>query len=44
MLYILVVNLRDTDQPLDESGLEWTFDSADAGKLMHALDNCLFTV
>lgn len=29
--------------PYDESGLGWTFDSAEAGKLIHALWNCLLT-
>ncbi|XP_019428424.1 PREDICTED: granule-bound starch synthase 2, chloroplastic/amyloplastic-like isoform X2 [Lupinus angustifolius] len=41
-----VGGLRDTVQPFDpfnESGLGWTFDSAEASKLMHALGNCLWT-
>ncbi|XP_008230773.1 PREDICTED: granule-bound starch synthase 2, chloroplastic/amyloplastic [Prunus mume] len=41
-----VGGLRDTVQPFnpyDESGLGWTFDSAEAGKLIHALWNCLLT-
>ncbi|RDY10245.1 hypothetical protein CR513_05262, partial [Mucuna pruriens] len=41
-----VGGLRDTVQPFDpfhESGLGWTFDSADSGKLAHALGNCLWT-
>ncbi|XP_057436008.1 granule-bound starch synthase 2, chloroplastic/amyloplastic-like [Lotus japonicus] len=41
-----VGGLRDTVQPFDpfnESGLGWTFDSADSGKLIHALGNCLLT-
>ncbi|XP_038695866.1 granule-bound starch synthase 2, chloroplastic/amyloplastic isoform X2 [Tripterygium wilfordii] len=41
-----VGGLRDTIQPFnpyDESGLGWTFDSADANKLIHALGNCLWT-
>ncbi|GLU11081.1 hypothetical protein SLE2022_278510 [Rubroshorea leprosula] len=41
-----VGGLRDTVQPFDpysESGLGWTFDSADANKLIHALGNCLLT-
>ncbi|KAK1563287.1 hypothetical protein Q3G72_025410 [Acer saccharum] len=41
-----VGGLRDTVQPFDpfnESGLGWTFDSAEAGKLIHALGNCLLT-
>ncbi|KAF5479163.1 hypothetical protein F2P56_000013 [Juglans regia] len=41
-----VGGLRDTVQPFDpfnESGLGWTFDSADANKLIHALWNCLLT-
>ncbi|KAI8541656.1 hypothetical protein RHMOL_Rhmol08G0079300 [Rhododendron molle] len=41
-----VGGLRDTVQPFDpfnESGLGWTFDSAETGKLIHALGNCLLT-
>ncbi|PSR87682.1 Granule-bound starch synthase [Actinidia chinensis var. chinensis] len=41
-----VGGLRDTVQPFDpynESGLGWTFDRAEAGKLIHALGNCLLT-
>ncbi|GAV58083.1 Glycos_transf_1 domain-containing protein/Glyco_transf_5 domain-containing protein [Cephalotus follicularis] len=41
-----VGGLRDTVQPFDpfkESGLGWTFDSADTNKLIHALGNCLYT-
>uniref|UniRef100_A0A2N9F9Z3 Uncharacterized protein n=1 Tax=Fagus sylvatica TaxID=28930 RepID=A0A2N9F9Z3_FAGSY len=41
-----VGGLRDTVQPFNpfnESGLGWTFDSAEANKLIHALGNCLFT-
>ncbi|KAK2655318.1 hypothetical protein Ddye_008370 [Dipteronia dyeriana] len=41
-----VGGLRDTVQsfdPFNESGLGWTFDSAEAGKLIHALGNCLWT-
>ncbi|KAK7273393.1 hypothetical protein RIF29_14442 [Crotalaria pallida] len=41
-----VGGLRDTVQPFDpfnESGLGWTFDRADASKLIHALGNCLLT-
>lgn len=41
-----VGGLRDTVQPFDpynESGLGWTFDSADANRLIHALGNCLLT-
>ncbi|CAL0299026.1 unnamed protein product [Lupinus luteus] len=41
-----VGGLRDTVQPFDpfnESGLGWTFNSADASKLMDALGNCLWT-
>ncbi|XP_059643740.1 granule-bound starch synthase 2, chloroplastic/amyloplastic [Cornus florida] len=41
-----VGGLRDTVQPFDpfnESGLGWTFDSAEANKLIHALGNCLLT-
>lgn len=41
-----VGGLRDTVQPFDpfsESGLGWTFDSAEAHKLIHALGNCLLT-
>ena len=29
--------------PFSESGLGWTFESADSGKLSHALGNCLLT-
>ncbi|CAK7327975.1 unnamed protein product [Dovyalis caffra] len=41
-----VGGLRDTVQPFNpfnESGLGWTFDSAEANKLIHALGNCLLT-
>ncbi|KAK6280091.1 hypothetical protein POUND7_020358 [Theobroma cacao] len=41
-----VGGLRDTVQPFkpyEESGLGWTFGSADANKLIHALGNCLLT-
>ncbi|XP_044467629.1 granule-bound starch synthase 2, chloroplastic/amyloplastic-like isoform X2 [Mangifera indica] len=41
-----VGGLRDTVQPFNpynESGHGWTFDSADASKLIHALGNCLWT-
>lgn len=41
-----VGGLRDTVQqfdPYSETGLGWTFDSAEAGKLIHALGNCLLT-
>ncbi|CAL5370667.1 unnamed protein product [Camellia sinensis] len=41
-----VGGLRDTVQPFDpynESGLGWTFDRAETGKLIHALENCLLT-
>ncbi|MED6144955.1 hypothetical protein PIB30_020427 [Stylosanthes scabra] len=41
-----VGGLRDTVQPFDpfsESGLGWTFDSAETHKLIHALGNCLLT-
>jgi len=41
-----VGGLRDTVQPFDpftESGLGWTFESADSGKLSNALGNCLLT-
>uniref|UniRef100_A0A2C9WJ93 starch synthase n=1 Tax=Manihot esculenta TaxID=3983 RepID=A0A2C9WJ93_MANES len=41
-----VGGLRDTVQPFDpfsESGLGWTFDSAEKNKLIHALWNCLLT-
>ncbi|GMY13633.1 granule-bound starch synthase 2, chloroplastic/amyloplastic [Fagus crenata] len=41
-----VGGLKDTVQPFNpfnESGLGWTFDSAEANKLIHALGNCLFT-
>ncbi|KAK8710149.1 hypothetical protein V6N13_145488 [Hibiscus sabdariffa] len=41
-----VGGLRDTVQqfnPFEESGLGWTFDSADANKLINALGNCLLT-
>ncbi|KAM3713839.1 hypothetical protein ACJW31_01G286800 [Castanea mollissima] len=41
-----VGGLRDTVQPFnpfDESGLGWTFDSAEANKLIHALGNCFLT-
>ncbi|CAN6922709.1 unnamed protein product [Brassica oleracea] len=41
-----VGGLRDTVQqfdPYSETGLGWTFDSAEAGKLIHALGNCVLT-
>ncbi|PKI47890.1 hypothetical protein CRG98_031674 [Punica granatum] len=41
-----VGGLRDTVQqfnPFNESGLGWTFDSAETQKLIHALGNCLLT-
>ncbi|XVF60544.1 hypothetical protein PTKIN_Ptkin08bG0056300 [Pterospermum kingtungense] len=41
-----VGGLKDTVQPFnpfEESGLGWTFDSADVNKLIHALGNCLLT-
>nr|KJB61261.1 hypothetical protein B456_009G348800 [Gossypium raimondii] len=41
-----VGGLRDTVQQFnlfEESGVGWTFDSADASKLIHALGNCLLT-
>ncbi|KAI3983129.1 hypothetical protein MKX01_030851 [Papaver californicum] len=41
-----VGGLRDTVQPFDpynESGLGWTFDRAEADKLIHAMGNCLLT-
>lgn len=41
-----VGGLRDTVQPFDpfnESGYGWTFDSAEANKLINALANCLLT-
>jgi starch synthase len=41
-----VGGLKDTVHPFDpfnESGLGWTFDSADTGKLVGALGNCLLT-
>ncbi|GKB93681.1 granule-bound starch synthase 2, chloroplastic/amyloplastic [Tanacetum coccineum] len=41
-----VGGLRDTVQPFDpfhESGLGWTFYSAESGQLIHALGNCLLT-
>ncbi|GMI99238.1 starch synthase 2 [Hibiscus trionum] len=41
-----VGGLRDTVQqfnPYEESGVGWTFDSADTNKLIHALGNCLLT-
>ncbi|KAK7266402.1 hypothetical protein RIF29_19046 [Crotalaria pallida] len=41
-----VGGLRDTVKsfdPFNESGLGWTFDSAEAHKLIHALGNCLLT-
>lgn len=41
-----VGGLRDTVEPFhpfDDTGLGWTFDSADTGKLIHALGNCLLT-
>ncbi|KAF2299449.1 hypothetical protein GH714_031979 [Hevea brasiliensis] len=41
-----VGGLRDTVQsfdPFNESGLGWTFDSAESNKLINALGNCLLT-
>lgn len=41
-----VGGLRDTVKqfdPYNESGLGWTFDSAETSKLIHALGNCLLT-
>ncbi|KAJ8775048.1 hypothetical protein K2173_020052 [Erythroxylum novogranatense] len=41
-----VGGLRDTVQPFNpynESGLGWTFDSAESNKLVNALGNCLLT-
>ncbi|MED6119206.1 hypothetical protein PIB30_009605 [Stylosanthes scabra] len=41
-----VGGLRDTVKPFDpfnETGLGWTFESAESGKLIHALGNCLLT-
>lgn len=41
-----VGGLRDTVKPFnpfEESGLGWTFDSAEANRLIHALGNCLWT-
>ncbi|XLT57156.1 hypothetical protein HN873_049760 [Arachis hypogaea] len=41
-----VGGLRDTVKPFDpfnETGLGWTFGSAESGKLIHALGNCLLT-
>ncbi|KAK6913273.1 Starch synthase, catalytic domain [Dillenia turbinata] len=41
-----VGGLRDTVQqfdPFNEAGLGWTFDRAEADKLIHALGNCLLT-
>ncbi|XP_057963104.1 granule-bound starch synthase 2, chloroplastic/amyloplastic [Malania oleifera] len=41
-----VGGLRDTVQPFNpynESGFGWTFDRAEAGRLIHALGNCLLT-
>ncbi|GMN42229.1 hypothetical protein TIFTF001_011450 [Ficus carica] len=41
-----VGGLKDTVQPFnpfEESGLGWTFDSADSHKLIQALGNCLYT-
>ncbi|CAL1392149.1 unnamed protein product [Linum trigynum] len=41
-----VGGLRDTVQPFNpfnESGFGWTFDAAEASKLIHALGNCLWT-
>lgn len=41
-----VGGLRDTVQPFDpysDHGVGWTFDRAEAGKLTHALWNCLLT-
>lgn len=41
-----VGGLRDTVQPFnpfEETGVGWTFDSAESSKLIHALGNCLLT-
>ncbi|KAL6960778.1 Sucrose synthase [Sarracenia purpurea var. burkii] len=41
-----VGGLRDTVWPFDpynESGVGWTFDKAETGKLINALENCLLT-
>ncbi|KAL9233759.1 hypothetical protein vseg_008714 [Gypsophila vaccaria] len=41
-----VGGLRDTVQPFDpynNTGLGWTFDRAEASRLIHALGNCLLT-
>lgn len=41
-----VGGLRDTVQPFnpfEETGVGWTFDSAESNKLIHALGNCLLT-
>ncbi|KAK9682372.1 hypothetical protein RND81_10G069200 [Saponaria officinalis] len=41
-----VGGLRDTVQPFDpynNTGLGWTFDRAEANRLIHALGNCLLT-
>ncbi|KAK8673597.1 hypothetical protein V6N13_111923 [Hibiscus sabdariffa] len=41
-----VGGLRDTVKPFnpfEETGLGWTFDSADASKLIHSLGSCLLT-
>lgn len=41
-----VGGLRDTVEPFDpysESGVGWTFNRAEAGRLIHALGNCLLT-
>ncbi|KAK8533920.1 hypothetical protein V6N13_028390 [Hibiscus sabdariffa] len=41
-----VGGLRDTVQqfnPFEETGLGWTFDSADTNKLINAIGNCLLT-
>lgn len=41
-----VGGLRDTVQPFNpynESGVGWTFDRAEANRLIHALGNCLYT-
>ncbi|KAG2273401.1 hypothetical protein Bca52824_067956 [Brassica carinata] len=46
VVHAVVGGLRDTVQqfdPYSETGLGWTFDSAEAGKLIHALGNCLLT-
>ena len=41
-----VGGLRDTVKPFnpfEESGLGWTFDSAETNKLINAIGNCLLT-